>query len=107
MRLSYPNTLPAPAGAGHQRTESTSTGCIQWLSLAKIALNVPLPGRNRSLVAITNMCGEDISPPHLLGYHCEMNDIQLSTFHFARVAQHNNRWNMIPMRFPRLSTLEV
>jgi hypothetical protein len=43
------NILPTPASVGHQRTESTSTGCNQWLSLAKIALKVPLAGRNRSL----------------------------------------------------------
>jgi hypothetical protein len=54
------STLPTHAGAGHQRTESTNTGCNQWLSLAKIALKVPLASRNRSLVANTNMCGEGI-----------------------------------------------
>jgi hypothetical protein len=53
-------TLPTRAGARHQRMESTSTSCNQWFSLAKIALKVPLVGRNRSLVAITNMCGEGI-----------------------------------------------
>jgi hypothetical protein len=31
-------------------TESTSTGCNQWLSLVKIALKVPIVDRNRSLV---------------------------------------------------------
>jgi hypothetical protein len=45
------NTLPTLAGAGHLRTKSISTGCNQWLSLAKIVLKVPLAGRNRSLVA--------------------------------------------------------
>jgi hypothetical protein len=30
----------------------------QWLSLAKIALKVPLAGRNRLLVANTDRCGE-------------------------------------------------
>ena len=54
------NTLPTPAGAGHQWTENTINGCNQWLSLAKIALKVPPACRNRSLAAITNMCGEDI-----------------------------------------------
>jgi hypothetical protein len=47
------NTLPTPVGVGHRRTESTNTGCNQWLSLAKIALKVPLASRNRSLVAST------------------------------------------------------
>jgi hypothetical protein len=51
-------TLPTPVGAGHQGTESTSTGCNQWLSLANIALKVPPAGRNRSLVA--KRCGECI-----------------------------------------------
>jgi hypothetical protein len=59
MLLSY--TLPTPAGAGHQRMESTSIGCNQRLSLAKIALKVTLGGRNRSLVANTSKCGEGIS----------------------------------------------
>jgi hypothetical protein len=54
------NTLPTHVGAGHQRTERTNTGCNQWLSLAKIALKVPLASRNRSLVANTNRCGEGI-----------------------------------------------
>jgi hypothetical protein len=45
------NTLPTLAGDGHQWTESINTGCNQWLSLAKIALKMPLAGRNRSLVA--------------------------------------------------------
>jgi hypothetical protein len=54
------NTLPTHAVVGHQRTESTNIGCNQWLSLAKITLKVPLAGRNRSLVANTNMCGEGI-----------------------------------------------
>jgi hypothetical protein len=40
--LSWSNILPTPAGVGHQRTESTNTGCNQWLSLVKIALKVPL-----------------------------------------------------------------
>jgi hypothetical protein len=42
--------------------ESTSIGCNQWLSLAKITLKVPLDGRNRSLVANTSNCGEGIRP---------------------------------------------
>jgi len=41
--------------------ESISIGCNQWLSLAKIALKVPPAGRNRSLVALTSNCGEDIT----------------------------------------------
>jgi len=55
------NTLPTPAKVGHQRTESTNIGCNQWLSLAKIALKVPLAGRNHSLMANTSMCGEGIN----------------------------------------------
>ena len=55
-------TLHTPAGAAHQWTESTNTGCNQWLSLAKITLKVPLAGRNRSLVASTSRCGEGVSP---------------------------------------------
>ena len=58
-RWSY--TLLTHASAGHQRTESTNTGCNQWLSLAKIALKTPLAGRNRSLVANTIMFGEGIN----------------------------------------------
>ena len=58
LELTY--TLPTPAGAGHQWIESTSTGCNQWLSLAKIALKVPRTGRNRSLVARTSECGKCI-----------------------------------------------
>ena len=58
MRLTY--TLPTPASPGHQRTESTNTSCNQWLSLTKIAIEVPHDGRNRSLVACTNRCGEYI-----------------------------------------------
>ena len=54
-------TLPTPIGAAHQWTESTSTGCDQWLSLAEIVLKVPPAGTNRSLVANTNRCGEGIS----------------------------------------------
>jgi hypothetical protein len=54
-------TLPTLVGVGHQRMESTSTACNQWLSLAKTTLKVPLAGTNRSLVAITNRCGEGIS----------------------------------------------
>jgi len=54
-------TLPTPAGASHRRMESTSTSCNQWLSLTKIARKVPPAGRNGSLVASTNECGEDIS----------------------------------------------
>ena len=42
------NTLPTSAGAGHQWTESTNTGCNQWLSLVKIALKVSPADRNRS-----------------------------------------------------------
>jgi hypothetical protein len=57
-------TLPTPAGVGHQRTESTMTGCNQWLSLAKIALKVALAGRDRSLVANTSRCREGISVKH-------------------------------------------
>jgi hypothetical protein len=54
-------TLPTPDGVGHQRTESTGTGCNQWLSPVIIALKVPLAGRNRSLVvASTSRCGEGI-----------------------------------------------
>jgi hypothetical protein len=37
---------------------STSTVCNHWLSLAKIALKVPLAGRNRSLVADTIRFGK-------------------------------------------------
>jgi hypothetical protein len=37
------NILPTSSGAGYQWTESTNTGCNQWLSLAKIALKVPMP----------------------------------------------------------------
>jgi len=55
------NTLPTHVGAGHQRTESTNTSCNQWLSLAKIALKIPLADRTRSLVANTSRCGEGIS----------------------------------------------
>ena len=61
VRRLWGNTLPTPVGVGHQWTESTSIGCNQWLSLAKIALKVPPAGRNRSLVASTNRCGEGIS----------------------------------------------
>jgi hypothetical protein len=46
-----PNTLPTPTRVG--------------LSLAKIALKMPHAGRNRSLVARTNKCGECISYLHL------------------------------------------
>ena len=51
-------TLSTPDGVGHQWMESTSIGCNQCLSLAKIALKVPPVGRNCSLVASTSMCGE-------------------------------------------------
>ena len=51
---------PTQTGVGHQWTESTSFGCNQWLSLAKLALKVPLAGRSRSLVARTSKCGECI-----------------------------------------------
>jgi len=54
------NTLPTLVGVGHQRMESTNIGCNQWLSLAKIALKMPLAGRNRSLVASTSKYGEGI-----------------------------------------------
>ena len=53
-------TLPTHAGVGHQWTESTSTSCNRWLSLAKIALKVPPAGRNRSMADSTNKCGEGI-----------------------------------------------
>ena len=61
----HASIIPTLANAGHQWTESTSTGCNQWLSLAKIALKVPHAGRNRSPVANTSRCGEGIraSPP--------------------------------------------
>jgi hypothetical protein len=62
-------TLATPAGVGHQRTESTSIGCNQWLSVAKIiALKVSLAGRNRSRVANTSRCGEGISYSYLLKF---------------------------------------
>ena len=65
MKFKITNLLiPSPhllVHAGHLWTESTNTGCNQWLSLAKIALKVPHAGRNRSLVANTNRCGEGIS----------------------------------------------
>ena len=48
---------PTVTGAGHQRTVSTSTGCNQWLSLAKTLLKVALVGRNRSLIAHNSKCG--------------------------------------------------
>jgi hypothetical protein len=38
------------------------------LSLAKIALKMPLAGRNRSLVANTSRCGEDIKWQLMLKY---------------------------------------
>jgi hypothetical protein len=60
-------TLPTRVGVGHQRMESTSIGCNQWLSLAKITLKVPHAGRNRSLVANTNRCGEGISGVFFVG----------------------------------------
>ena len=53
---------PTLIGAGHQRTVSTSKGCNQWFSLAKILLKVALAGGNRSLVARTSKCGWAISP---------------------------------------------
>jgi hypothetical protein len=59
--VSESNTLPTPAHVGHQRTESTSSGCNQWRSLAELALKVPHAGRNRSLVADTSRCGQGIS----------------------------------------------
>ena len=53
-------TLSTLASVGHQWTERTNTRCNQWLALAKIALKVLPAGRNRSLVANTNRCGEGI-----------------------------------------------
>jgi hypothetical protein len=51
-------------------TESTSTGCNQWLSLAEMALKVPHAGRNYSLMANTSRCGEGIQlHPALIGCH--------------------------------------
>ena len=43
------------------RAVSTSTGCNQWLLLAKTLLKVALVGRTRSLVARTCKCGWAIS----------------------------------------------
>ena len=46
------NSSPTLIGTGHQRTVSTSTGCIQRLSLAKPILKVAHVGKHcRSLVA--------------------------------------------------------
>jgi hypothetical protein len=73
LNLHATYTLPTPAGAGHQWTESTNIGCNQWLLLAKIALKVPPAGRNCSLVANTSRCGEGISQfliAFLLPLHC-------------------------------------
>jgi hypothetical protein len=42
-------------------TSERRAGCNQRLSLAKIALKVPLAGRNHSLVLATSRCGEGIS----------------------------------------------
>ena len=57
------NSPPTHTGAGHQQTLSTwsNIGCNQWFSLAKPTLKVAPAGRNRSLVARTNMCGCAIS----------------------------------------------
>jgi hypothetical protein len=83
-----PNTLPTPDGVGHQRTESTNIGCNQWLSLAKIALKVPIAGRNRSLVANTIMCGEGTNATfkdaHVarVGWEC-INVVQVSKFNLC------------------------
>ena len=55
------HTLPTHVGVGHEWTESTNTGCNQWLSLAKITLKVSPAGRNHSLVGNTNKCGEGIN----------------------------------------------
>jgi hypothetical protein len=63
-------TLPTPAGVGHHRTESTNIGCNQWLSLAKIALKMPLADRNRSLVASTSRCGEGITYMPIYTLNC-------------------------------------
>jgi hypothetical protein len=60
LQLLDTNTLPTLASVGHQKTESTSTGCNQWLSLAKITLKVSLDGRNRLLVVNTSKCGKGI-----------------------------------------------
>jgi hypothetical protein len=46
----------------------TIIGCNQWLSLDKIALKVSHVGRNRSLVARTNRCGECDELLHLQQY---------------------------------------
>jgi hypothetical protein len=54
-------TLPTLDGVGHQWTEGTSTGCNQWLTLAKIALKMPHAGRSCSLVVNTSRCGEGIN----------------------------------------------
>jgi hypothetical protein len=61
-------TLPTPAGAGHWGMESTSIGCNQWFSRAKITPKMPHAGRNRSLVASTDGCGEGIS---VVRYGCD------------------------------------
>ena len=61
VRLGELNSPPSQTGVGHQLTVSTSTGCNQWLSLAEPTLKVTPIGRNRSLVARTNMCGWAIS----------------------------------------------
>jgi len=62
---------PTLTGVGHQWTDGINGGCNQWLSLAKLALEVPHAGRNRSLVARSNRCGECIKtstfkPCHLI-----------------------------------------
>lgn len=55
------NSPPTPTSADHQWTYSTSSGYIQWLSLAKLALKVTLADRSRSLVAHASEFEHDIS----------------------------------------------
>ena len=72
LRVSYPflwfkeysyssPTLTGVARVDHQWTESTTNGCNQWLSLAKLALKMPPTNRNCSPVARTSRCGEHIT----------------------------------------------
>jgi len=70
-----PQVIPSPRllVLATSEPESTITGCNQWLALAKIALKVPHAGRNRSLVANTNMCGEGISKERL--EDCNMGEV--------------------------------